>query len=121
MSETVKWNRELTPGELRKLVDAFFEVTDEKKWNSARLFNYIGWSKDKWYRSKEKPEYRGVIDHASQMIEQKYLDDLNKPACTGAIFALKNFAGYADQKDIKATVSGGLTLESMLRGKKVKA
>lgn len=104
-----------------KYVKEFFEMFEKEQWNLARMCTYLNISKDKWRHLPDKgDDYKLVREYASQHLEMKYLDNLDKPACTGAIFALKNM-GYSDKQDVETTLKGNLTVEQLLKGTNIKA
>ena len=99
----------------------YFTEVDQLQWNIANLCLFLNISKRKYMSFYEKPEYADAIGFISTKIEDKYLQELMGKYPTGAIFALKNFAGYTDQKDVKTTFSGNITLEQLVKETKVKA
>ena len=112
----------------KKKTVEYFEKTDPKEWNLAGLLLELKLSKPQWkaladgYDKKTGApnSYQKWIDYAKLCLEKKYLVDLSKPNCTGAIFALKNL-GYSDNKGIEHTVEIGAKLETVLREVTVKA
>jgi hypothetical protein len=105
----------------------YFNETDPKEWNKAGLLLHLKVSKQQYnnladgYSKKGEPNsYQKWIDYAHLCLEKRYLTDLSKAQCTGAIFALKNL-GYSDEKGIQHTIEVGANLESVLREVKIKA
>ncbi len=112
----------------KKKTIEYFEGTDAEKWNLAGLLLHLKLSKpqykmlaDGYDKKTGAPNpYQKWIDYAALHLEKRYLTDLSKSNCTGAIFALKNL-GYSDNKGIEHTVDIGANLEQVLKGVLVKA
>ena len=111
----------------KKKTKEYFDTTDPKEWNLAGLLLHLNLSKAQYkaladgYDKKGQPHpYQAWIDYAALCLEKRYLIDLSKANCTGAIFALKNL-GYSDSKGVEHTVEIGAKLEDVLRGVMVKA
>lgn len=102
-------------------VAEYFQQDDGTNKNIARLCLYLGISKKEWNTLKEKDGYKDGCDYATLQLEALYLDDLKAPHPTGAIFALKNFAGYTDKQDVNATLSGSISVEQLFKNSKMKA
>lgn len=112
---------------LKKKTLEYFEKTEPGEWNLAGLLLHLKLSKPQWrgladgYDKFNAPNpYQKWIDYANLCLEKRYLVDLSKAQCSGAIFALKNL-GYSDNKGVEHTVEIGAKLEDVLRGVSVKA
>jgi hypothetical protein len=112
----------------KKKTIEYFEKNEPDTWNFAGLLLHLKLSKpqykmlaDGYDKKTGAPNaYQKWIDYASLCLEKRYLVDLSKSNCTGAIFALKNL-GYSDNKGIEHTVEIGANLEQVLKGVLVKA
>ena len=112
---------------LKKKTKEYFTNNEEKDWTKAGLLLHLNLSKKQYesladgYDKKGSPNaYQKWIDYANLCLEKRYLVDLSKANCTGAIFALKNL-GYSDNKGVEHTVEIGVKLENVLKDMKVKA
>jgi hypothetical protein len=70
-------------------------------------------SRQSFYDYEERGEFSYTIKKARLTIESKYEEKLHEPACTGAIFALKNF-GWTDKSEVdnKVTVTNLSSMET---------
>jgi len=62
-------------------------------------------SRQSFYDLEKKPEFSYIIKKARLTIESIYEAQLHKTACSGAIFALKNF-GWSDHQSIQIDNTG---------------
>lgn len=98
-------------------VDAYFESIEpvEEKDDEGNVIGLIGGepptvtglalylgfsSKDSLYDYRDRKEFSDSIKRGLAKIEQHHEKSLNKKACTGHIFALKNM-GWADRSEVK--------------------
>ena len=86
--------------ELEKLVNEYFENTDEKKITITGLCLYLGLTKETFYEYARREEYRDILNRARLMVENSYEISLREFGRTGDIFALKNF-GWRDKMEVE--------------------
>jgi len=73
---------------------------------------YLGFcDKISFYDYEKFPEFSNSVKRARQMIEREYEERLENPACSGSIFALKNF-GWSDRQDVALQNPDGSNLMS---------
>ena len=88
-----------TPDEMQSVIDEYFEANDKPSVTGLALslgflsrqavINYEGYSQ----------EFHDTLKKAKLKVEASYEADLRKPACSGSIFALKNF-NWTDRQEI---------------------
>ena len=88
-----------TPEEMQLVIDEYFETHDKPTITGLALalgflsrqaiINYEGYSQ----------EFHDTLKKAKLKVEASYEADLRKPACSGSIFALKNF-NWTDRQEI---------------------
>lgn len=103
-----------TDDELKAAIDNYFAETKAKEENPTvtGLALHLGFeSRQSFYDYEKYQDHSYTIKRARLMIECQYEQKLHNAACTGAIFALKNF-GWEDKREI----SGRLTLQEIIAG-----
>lgn len=91
------------PEELIKNAEAYFAkcVEEERAITSSGLALALGFSsRSSLFEYKQKEGFSVPVKKALLRIEQSYEEKLSSGACTGSIFALKNF-GWKDTQTIK--------------------
>lgn len=86
--------------ELEKLVNEYFEKTDEIKITITGLCLYLGLTKETFYEYAKREEYKDILNRARLMVENSYEMSLRENGRTGDIFALKNF-GWRDKMEVE--------------------
>lgn len=85
-----------TPEELQSKIDEYFNQ-DAVKITICGLALFLGFAERKSLLDYEKKEeFVNTIKRAKLRVEASYEEMLHRPACTGAIFALKNL-GWVDK------------------------
>lgn len=91
-----------TPEELASKVMEYFEWSDENdkgKYTSAGLRFYCGLTRSNWYQYKQKPAFSDTLEHIETILEDFFEKKLQWAGSTqGAIFWLKNKAGWKDEQ-----------------------
>lgn len=96
-----------TGEELQEAVDSYFsqEVCD---FTITGLALYLGFcDRQSLYDYEDNDLFSCIIKTAKLRVENAYEKKLNSPACTGAIFALKNMK-WKDKTEVEQ--SGGLNI-----------
>ena len=88
-----------SPEEMQSVIDEYFENNDKPTITGLALalgflsrqaiINYEGYSQ----------EFHDTLKRAKLKVEASYEGELRKPACSGSIFALKNF-NWTDRQEI---------------------
>ncbi len=92
-----------SPEELQSAIDLYFDENDKP--TISGLAYHLGFeSRQSFYDAEKKPEFTYTIKKARLKIESIYETALHSNACTGAIFALKNF-GWSDKQEIDHNVN----------------
>ena len=91
----------------KAIADYFKKKADEKKARNKKLIymsiydlcSFLDISRQTWYNYKNKPEYLDLIKRTEAKIFSNWVEQLFYPGrnSTGAIFYLKNAAGWADK------------------------
>ena len=101
----------LTPEELSYKALEYFDwcAQTKNKITFAGLRLWIDFTRETWSRYKtdeSHKEFRDTILHIEQMLEAEWESKLGWAGSTqGAIFWLKNKAGWKDQQDVNQTVT----------------
>lgn len=101
--------------ELEKMVEEYFEKTNEEKITITGLCLYLNLTKETFYEYAKRPEYKFILDRARLIVENSYEISLRKFGRAGDIFALKNF-GWKDKlpeedKENKDNVKNGIIVD----------
>ena len=99
--------------ELEKLVNEYFDKTEEQKITITGLCLYLGLTKETFYEYARRPEYKQILDRARLMVENSYEMSLRENGRTGDIFALKNF-GWVDRQEVENTGTNRVTIVNSL-------
>lgn len=99
--------------ELEKLVNEYFDKTEEQKITITGLCLYLGLTKETFYEYARRPEYKQILDRARLMVENSYEMSLRENGRTGDIFALKNF-GWVDRQEVENTGASRVTIINSL-------
>ena len=98
-----------TPEELASKGLEYFEWVAEtkQKITFAGLRLYVNFSRQDWSRYKnEYPDYCDTMNHIEQLLEAEWEGKLGWAGSTqGAIFWLKNKAGWKDESDVNQNVT----------------
>ena len=96
-----------TPDELDFKIDEYIEGLQPGQAPSlAGLCLHCGYtSKGALYEVAKRPGFSGTVERARELIEDWWVGRLASNAPTGAIFALKNLAGWTDKQEINQTVT----------------
>lgn len=98
-----------TPEALAFKAIEYFEwcIETKNKVTFAGLRVFVDFSRENWSDYKNNyPEYFDTIRHIEQMLEAEWESKLGWAGSTqGAIFWLKNKAGWKDQQDVNQTVT----------------
>lgn len=93
-----------TPELLDELVDEYRVkcIAEERRMTMAGLCLHLGFtSRTQLHEYGSKyPEFKGSVERARLIIEEGWEERLDSASATGAIFWLKNHAGYADRQDV---------------------
>lgn len=93
-----------TPELLAEKAIEYFDWADETskgKYTSAGLRLYIGFTRQNYYKYKNDPAFNDTIDHIETLLEDFMEKKLHWGGSTqGAIFWLKNKAGWTDENTI---------------------
>lgn len=103
------------PPILQSVDDLYTRTDDYLDWcfehdqpmTMAGLQLFLGIHRNGWGDYTTKPEFRDAITDVRQIVIAAYEGRLDRDRCTGAIFALKNLAGWRDRREA--------TLEQWLR------
>lgn len=86
----------------------FFEWCEgtKNKITFAGLRLWVDFSRENWREYKQYPEYVDVMNHIEQLLEAEWEGKLGWAGSTqGAIFWLKNKAGWKDESDVNQNVT----------------
>lgn len=90
----------------QQIEDYFVFGVNNKKPTISGLCYYLGFeSRQSFYDYEKNDEFSYTIKRARLRIETLYEENLQGPACTGSIFALKNF-GWVDTQSLDHTSNG---------------
>ena len=92
-----------TPAELQDQIDDYFDQEDTK-FTVCGLALFLGFtSRQSLLDYQNKDEFTDIIKKARLRIECGYEELLQKPGCTGIIFALKNM-GWVDKVETDLSI-----------------
>lgn len=94
-----------TPEEMDRAITAYFNGGAYKNVPTITdLVLYLGFAdRHSFYDYENRAAFSHTIKKARSLIEREYENLLRQPACTGAIFALKNF-GWIDRREVEQKV-----------------
>ncbi len=87
--------------ELQKLIQHYFNLTDQLEWTVTGLALLVG-SKQTLADYGNRDEYKDMVREAKLKVENAYEISLRKTGKAGDIFALKNF-GWQDKSEVEST------------------
>lgn len=91
------------PEDLANKILEFIEYSEEQgdSLTITGLCLYLGFeSRSSFDKQAERDDdFSYIVKRAKMVIEQRYEEGLNSPACTGSIFALKNM-GWKDKTEV---------------------
>lgn len=97
------------PEELCAKVVEYFKWSDQNdkgKYTSAGLRFYCGLTRSNWSDYKQKPEFHDTLIHIETILEDFFEKKLQWAGSTqGAIFWLKNKAGWKDENTVNQIVT----------------
>lgn len=103
--------------ELEKLVDEYFNNTEETKITITGLCLYLGLTKETFYEYARREEYKHILNRARLMVENSYEISLRENGRTGDIFALKNF-GWRDKVEYEESGNKNGVIEELVEALK---
>ncbi len=90
-----------SPEQLDQLADAYFarcEAREEPVTLTGLILSLGLSSRESFDEYGRRPEFSDSVKRAKMYVEWEYEKKMHSPACTGAIFALKNF-GWRDKTE----------------------
>jgi len=99
---------------MKEAIEEYFATS--KSLTLSGLGLHLGFlSRETFGEYAKRGEFSAIVKEARYRIESAYEGKLNNPACTGAIFALKNM-GWSDKQEIASTIehSGVIRLPAKL-------
>lgn len=99
------------PADFQKLIDQYFDTTCEPTVSGLALHLDLTMQGLREYGRKE--EFADIVEIAKQRVQHNVEHKLiyGQGNATGAIFWLKNHAGYSDQKDVNLGGQSGNPLQ----------
>lgn len=91
-----------TPEQMVKILNDYFENTDENKITITGLCLALGLDKSTFYDYEKREGYKEIVNRARLIVENSYEISLRENGRTGDIFALKNF-GWVDKQEQEIT------------------
>lgn len=115
------FNVHYKPTEFDIRVHEYFEKTPPDKYTRAGLLLYLKIGDQKFRNMAKRKEFKDTCDYAMAKFQNMYEERLaTSSKTTGAIFALKQL-GWSDKQNIGVAMETGLTIEQVVKGKKMKA
>lgn len=102
-----------TPEQMVKILNDYFENTDENKITITGLCLALGLDKSTFYDYEKREGYKEIVNRARLIVENSYEMSLRENGRTGDIFALKNF-GWKDNIEVEANTQGKVTIVNSL-------
>ena len=102
-----------TPEQMVKILNDYFENTDENKITITGLCLALGLDKSTFYDYEKREGYKEIVNRARLLVENSYEMSLRENGRTGDIFALKNF-GWKDNIEVEANTQGKVTIVNSL-------
>ena len=102
-----------TPEQMEKILNEYFETTEESKLTITGLCLALGLDKSTFYDYEKRENYKEIVRQARLIVENSYEISLRENGRTGDIFALKNF-GWTDRQEIENNTQGKVTIINSL-------
>jgi hypothetical protein len=102
-----------TPEQMKKILNEYFETTEENKLTITGLCLALGLDKSTFYDYEKREEFKEIVRQARLIVENSYEISLRENGRTGDIFALKNF-GWTDKQEIDTNTQGKVTIINSL-------
>lgn len=102
-----------TPEQMKKILNEYFETTEESKLTITGLCLALGLDKSTFYDYEKREDYKEIVRQARLIVENSYEISLRENGRTGDIFALKNF-GWTDKQEIDTNTQGKVTIINSL-------
>lgn len=103
-----------TPEQMKKILNEYFETTEENKLTITGLCLALGLDKSTFYDYEKREEFKEIVRQARLIVENSYEISLRENGRTGDIFALKNF-GWKDQVDVETNKQELSKLDELLQ------
>ena len=87
-----------TPEQMEKILNEYFETTEENKITITGLCLALDLDKSTFYDYEKRKGYEDIVRRARMIVENSYEMSLRESGRTGDIFALKNF-GWVDKQE----------------------
>lgn len=88
-----------TPEQMKKILNEYFETTEENKLTITGLCLALDLDKSTFYDYEKRDDYKDIVNRARLIVENSYEISLRENGRTGDIFALKNF-GWKDNVEV---------------------
>lgn len=88
-----------TPEQMKKILNEYFETTEESKLTITGLCLALDLDKSTFYDYEKRDGYKDIVNRARLIVENSYEISLRENGRTGDIFALKNF-GWRDSVEV---------------------
>ena len=102
-----------TPEQMEKILNEYFETTDENKITLTGICLALNLDKSNFYEYEKREGYENIVKRARMIVENSYEISLRENGRTGDIFALKNF-GWTDKQEIESNAQGKVTIINSL-------
>ena len=89
-----------TPEQMEKILNEYFETTDENKITITGICLALDLDKKNFYEYEKREGYQDIVKRARMIVENSYEMSLRENGRTGDIFALKNF-GWRDKMEVE--------------------
>lgn len=93
-----------TPKQMEKILNEYFETTEENKITITGLCLALDLDKSTFYDYEKRKGYEDIVRRARMIVENSYEMSLRENGRTGDIFALKNF-GWIDKQEQEVTTT----------------
>jgi hypothetical protein len=106
-----------TPEQMKKILNEYFETTEENKLTITGLCLALGLDKSTFYDYEKREEFKEIVRQARLIVENSYEISLRENGRTGDIFALKNF-GWRDKVEYEDTNNKNGVMEDLVEALK---
>ncbi len=103
-----------TPEQMEKILNKYFETTDENKITITGICLALGVDKSTFYDYESREGYKDIVRQARMIVENSYEISLRENGRTGDIFALKNF-GWKDKMEVETNKQELSKLDELLQ------